>query len=128
MPEIASDILKFLNSKDNYKLEELGISDRTITILEVKKIITKKNLILQLQEKCSNVNTIVKRFFSRIEPLTSKGLPSMLVINDKLMPIEDYVQKLAEVVKHAALVSKIRGSATPALIVNTLKDTFFILN
>ena len=60
MPEIASDIIKFLNSKDNYELEEPGINYKTTTILEVKKIITKKNLILQLEEKCSSVNTIVQ--------------------------------------------------------------------
>ena len=46
MPETASDIIKFLNSKDDYELEELRISDRTETILEVKNIITKKNLTL----------------------------------------------------------------------------------
>ena len=46
MPETAYDIIKFLNSKDDYELEELTISDRTTTIFEVKKIITKKNLIL----------------------------------------------------------------------------------
>jgi len=45
MPEVATEVIKFLNSKDSYELEELGINDRTTTILEVKKIITKKNLI-----------------------------------------------------------------------------------
>lgn len=128
MPETASDIIKFLNSKDDYELEELRISDKTTTILEVKKIITKKNLTLQLQEKCSNVNSTVQRFFNRIEPLVSKGLPSMMVINYKLMPIEDYVKNVTEVGTHAASVSNIRGSATPALIANALRDTFFILD
>jgi len=46
MPEIAYDIIKFLNSKDSCELEELGINDKIETILEVKNIITKKNLIL----------------------------------------------------------------------------------
>lgn len=82
MPEIASEIIKFLNSKECYELEELGINDRTTTILEVKKIITKKNLILQLEEKCSSLNIIVQSFFSRIEPFTRQGFPSMLVINE----------------------------------------------
>jgi len=68
MPEVASDIIKFLNSKDNYELEELGINNRKTTILEVKKIITKKNLILQLKEKCSSVNTIVRRFSVGLNP------------------------------------------------------------
>jgi len=46
MPEAAFDLIKFLNSKDEYEPEELRISDKTVTILEVSKIITKKNLIL----------------------------------------------------------------------------------
>jgi len=125
--ETASDIIKFLNSKDDYELEELRISDRTTTILEVKKMITNKNLILQLQEKCNNVNNIVQRFFNKIEPLVSKGLPSMMVINDKLMPIEDYVKKLTELGTHAASMAKIKGLVTPVLIVKPLRDSFFIL-
>ena len=52
----------------------------------------------------------------------------MMVINDKLMPIEDYVKKLTEVGTHATLVANIKRSATPALIVKTLKDSFFILD
>ena len=36
-PEEASEIIKFLNSKNKYELEELGIADRTETILEVKR-------------------------------------------------------------------------------------------
>lgn len=63
MPEIYSDIIKFLNSKDSYRLEELGINIRKATILEVKNIITKKKLILQLEEKCNSMNTIVQNFF-----------------------------------------------------------------
>ena len=71
---------------------------------------------------------MVQRFFNKIEPLINKGLPSMMVINDKLMPIEDYVKKLTEVGTHAASVANIKGSATPALIVKTLRDSFFILD
>ena len=52
----------------------------------------------------------------------------MMVINDKLMPIEDYVKKLIEVGTHAASVANIKGSATPALIIKTLKEYFFILD
>jgi len=45
MPAEASNIIKFPNSKNKYELEELGISDRTATLLEVKKVLTKINLI-----------------------------------------------------------------------------------
>ena len=44
-PAIANNIIKFLNSKNMYEMDDLGIYDRTETILEVKKVLTKKNLI-----------------------------------------------------------------------------------
>lgn len=46
-PSTATEIIKFLNSKDISELENFGIEYRETTILEVKKILTKKNLILQ---------------------------------------------------------------------------------
>lgn len=44
------------------------------------------------------------------------------------MPIVDYVRKLTEVGTNAASVSNIRGVATPRVVLNSLKDTFFILD
>jgi len=101
--------------------------DRTTSILEVMKVITKKNITLQFKENCSNVNIIVQHFLSRLEPLTNKGFPSIFVINDKLMPIEDYIHKLREVTTSATIVSNIKGTTTPSLVLNALRDTFFIL-
>ena len=37
MPEEANELIQFLNTKNRYQLEYLGIQDRTGTILEVKK-------------------------------------------------------------------------------------------
>ena len=87
-----------------------------------------EDLILQLEEKCDSVNTIAQRYFYRIEPLTNRGFPSMLVINDKLMPIEDYVRKLTEVGTNAASVWNITGATTPRVVLNALRNTFIILD
>ena len=51
----------------------------------MKKVLTKKNLNVQLEEKCQNLELTVNKFFNRIGPLTHKGLPSLFVINDKIM-------------------------------------------
>jgi molecular chaperone DnaK (HSP70) len=50
-PTQANDIIKFLNSKTREELEELKIEDITETILEVKRVLTKRSLMLQLEEK-----------------------------------------------------------------------------
>ena len=102
MPTIANHIIKFLNSKNRYELDEFGVEEKIETILEVRKVLTKRNLIVQLEEKCHNLEIVVNRFFNRTEPLTQKGLPSLFVINEKLITREDYVKKLNEISRDMA--------------------------
>jgi hypothetical protein len=45
-PTEATKLIRFLNSKNKQELEELEIEDRTETILEIKKVLTKTNLML----------------------------------------------------------------------------------
>lgn len=51
MPTEATEIIKFLNSETREELEDLKIEDRTETILEIKRVLTKRGLMLQLEEK-----------------------------------------------------------------------------
>ena len=46
MPTQANEIIRFLNSKTREELEELKIEDRAETILEVKRVLTKRSLML----------------------------------------------------------------------------------
>jgi hypothetical protein len=54
MPTQANEIIKFLNSKTREELEELKIEDRTETILEVKRVLTKRGLMLPVGRKGSD--------------------------------------------------------------------------
>ena len=51
MLSAANKIIKFINSKTKEELEELKVEDRIETILEVKRVLTKRGLMLQLEEK-----------------------------------------------------------------------------
>jgi len=55
MPEKATRLINFLNSKNKYQIEELGIEDGTGTILEVKKVLTKRSLMQNLERRCQNM-------------------------------------------------------------------------
>ena len=46
MPIEAAKIIKFMNSKTREELEDLKIEDRIETILEVKRVLTKRGLML----------------------------------------------------------------------------------
>jgi hypothetical protein len=107
MPTQANEIIKLLNSKTREELEELKIEDRTKTILGV---LTKRGLMLQLEENVQAMDLGVQRFFSKIEALQKKGLPGLKVINDKLMTLPDYKKRLADVAKDNSKFAGIQGS------------------
>ena len=92
--EEALEIIKFLNTKNTQELDEIGITDRTETILEVRKVITKKNLMKQLEGKCQNMDLAITIFMVKFDILRQKGLPNILVLNDKLMKQEDYNNRI----------------------------------
>jgi DNA repair exonuclease SbcCD ATPase subunit len=120
-PTQANDIIKFLNSKTREELEELKIEDRTETILEVKRVLTKRGLMLQLEEKVQTMDLGVHKFFSKIEALQKKGLPGLKVINDKLMTLPDYKKRLSEVSKDSSKFVGIQGSITGKACLDALQ-------
>jgi len=128
MPTEAINIIRFLNSKFRYELEEVRVSDRIATILEVKKVLPKRSIIDQLEEGCETLELQVNKFKNRIESLMQKGLPSIYVINDKLITQEDYIQKMKEVAKINIMFSGIKGSMTTNAFLDTMSNDFHVQN
>jgi hypothetical protein len=120
-PTEASELIIFINSKNKQELEELEIEDRTDTILEIKKVLTKKGLMLQLEEKAQVMDIGVQIFFSKFEVLHKKGLPGLLVLNDKLITLSDYKQKMSAVAKDSSKFAGIQGSITGKYFLETLQ-------
>jgi hypothetical protein len=121
MPTEEIEIIKFLNSKTKNELECLKIEDRTETILEVKKVLTKRGLMLKLEERTQFMDIGVQRFFNKIDALQKKGLPSLLVLNDKLMTLSDYKKKIAMVAKDSSNFSRIQVSIIGKSFLETLQ-------
>jgi len=124
----ATNIIILLNSKSKYELEELGISDRTTTILEVKQVLTKRNLINELKVRCETLELGVNRFCNRIEALIQKGMPNIYVINDKLITQEDYVLKMKEMARNSVNFSGIKGNMTSRAFLETMENDLYIQN
>jgi hypothetical protein len=120
-PTQENEIIKFLNSKTREELEELKIEDRTETILEVKRVFTKRGLMIQLEEKFQDMDQGVQRFFSKIEALQKKGLPGLKDINDKLMTLPNYKKRSADVFKDSSKFAGIQGSITGKAFLDALQ-------
>ena len=63
----------------------------------------------------------VRRFFNKIGLLHKKGFPGLLVINDKLITLSDYKQKILAVVKDGSKFAGIEGSITGKDFLETLQ-------
>jgi len=116
MLEEATKIIQFLNSKNKYELQELEIEDRTETILELRKVLSKRNLMQNLEDKCQNMQLAIDRFMAKFQILREKGLPNPLVINDKLMTQEDYNKKIREVANDQVNTSSIKALPTSKVL------------
>jgi hypothetical protein len=116
----ATELIRFLNSNTKQELEALEIEYRTETILEVKKVLNKKGLMLQLEEKAYMMDIGLEIFFSKVEILHKKGLPELVVINDKLITLSDYKQKINTVAKDGSKFARIQGSITGKAFLETL--------
>lgn len=84
-PKEENQLIEFLNNKNRYQLDALEIQDRTTTILEIEKVLTKRNLMLNLEKRCQSIQADIDDFMLKYGILREKGLSSPLVINDKLM-------------------------------------------
>ena len=125
-PEDANRLIHFLNIKNRHKLNELGIEDRTEAILEVKKVLSKRNLMLNLEEKCHNMQAAIDRFMVKFQILRDKGLPSPMVINDKLMTQLDYSERLERLAKEQASSSGTKALPIGKVLYDTLENLFFL--
>jgi hypothetical protein len=50
--------------------------------------------MLQIEEKAQVMDIGVQRFFSKFEVLQKKCLPGLLVLNDKMITLSNYKQKI----------------------------------
>ena len=78
----------------------------------MKKVISKRNMMTQLEDKCQTMELAVNRFMNKFDFLRQKGLPNPLVINDRLIMYEDYDRKIREVAKENSNNSSLKGIPT----------------
>ena len=125
-PREATRLIQFLNSKNKYQLQELEIEDRIATILHVKKLFTKKDLMHKLEEKSKGMEVAIDRFMAKFDKLKEKGLPNPLVINDKLMEQGDYNDKLRDVARQQVANSQVSGIPTGKVLYSAFENLFYL--
>ena len=113
-------MIKVLNSKSRAELEQIKISDRTTTIMEIKKVLQKKNLLNQLETKCQTLDISIQRFHTKFNLLNWSGFPGLVAPNDKLINLEEYCKKLYTIAIDRAKFEGIKGYMTEKYFLEAL--------
>ena len=71
-PKEANQLITFVNRRSRYQLDELGIEDRIGTIIEIKKVLTKRNQMLNLEKRCQSIQADIDRFMTKFGILREK--------------------------------------------------------
>jgi len=83
-----------------------------------------------LERKCQNMQEDIDDFMEKFGILQSKGIPSHLVINDKLMRHEDYIDKLDKYANNqassSASASRPKAQPTGRVLYDSLENLFYV--
>jgi len=94
MPEQANRLIHFLNTHTREQLAALDIQDRTGTILTVKKVLTMRSFVQNLERKCQEMHIDINAFTDKFSALQQRGLPNLLTINQRLLTHEQYAHRV----------------------------------
>lgn len=82
--------------------------------------------MLQLDNKCHNMESNIQKFYRKFNVLNQRGLPRLLGNGDKLISLDDYHQKLYTIARDKSKFVDIKGSITRKAFMEALDFDLFI--
>jgi len=126
-PQVATQIIKFLNSNSRETLAIKGVKYRTSMVMKTERIFTKINLLYQAQNECISLKNNVESFTNKFKNLVKMGLPSAWYKYAKLLPYEGYKEILFISREKDDKFQNISNNLASQIIVDLLIDEFYLL-
>ena len=82
--------------------------------------------MLNLEKRCQSIQADIDKFMLKYGILREKGLPSPLVIHDKLMKKEDYIKILNKQSKSQASSLGVKALPTGKVLYDDMENLFYI--
>lgn len=82
--------------------------------------------MMNLEENCKTMQLAIDKFMVKFDVLRQKGLPNPLVINDKLMPQENYNRRIRKVDRDQVNTSSMKGIPTGKVLYQTFETLFYL--
>jgi len=132
MPEIANRMINVLNNRTGPQLAAMGISNRTDTILLIKRVLTLRTLVQTLDRRCQEMQTEVNKFVEKFTVLHNRGLPSLLNSAGRLLSHENYAKRVntfaTNQITATSSAPQETGPTSGQSLYDKIENLFFIMN
>lgn len=88
-------MIDFLNRQAKEELAAINIINRTEAVLTTKKVLTLRNYVQTVERKCYEIQAEVDEYKVKMGALQAKGLPSLLNSTLRLLPHEQYANRMS---------------------------------
>ena len=82
--------------------------------------------MLNLEKRCQSIQADIDRFTTKFGILREKGLPSPMVINEKLMSQYDYIERINKLARSQASTSGVKSLPNGKVLYDSLENLFYI--
>lgn len=82
--------------------------------------------MLNLEKRCQSIQADINRFITKFGILREKGLPSPMVIHDKLMTQDDYIEILNKLANIQASTSRVKALPMGKVLYDNLENLSFL--
>ena len=126
--EKAQSIINFLKFSSNEALQAFKVNDRNQTIMFVKRVIHKDELIKKVHNRTEALQKEIKEVYSLFKPLIEKGLPHFWEVENRLLKKEQYEDLIFHKRNDHSNFEDLEGNLRGEVIVAKLGGLFDLLN
>ena len=125
-------MINVLNYRTGRQLAQMGIPNRTETIMLIKRVLTLRTMAQTLERGSRDMQTEVNKFLEKFAVLESKGLPGLLNSAGRLLSHENYAKRFNTFATNQITVrpstSEETGPASGQSLCDRVENLFFIMN
>ena len=126
--EKAQSVINFLKFSSDEALQAFTVNDRYQTIMLVKSVIDKDELIRKVHNRTGTLQKEIKEIYSIFKPLIEKGLPHFWDTKNRLLKKEQYEDLIVSKRNDHSNYEYLEGNMRGEVLVAKLGDLFDLLN
>ena len=126
--EKALSVINFLKFSSDEALQAFKVTDRYQTIILVKRVINKNELIRKMHNRTEPLQKEIKEIYTIFKPLIEKGLPHFWDLENRLLKKEQYEDLIVSKRNDHSNFEDLEGNLRGEVLVAKLGDVFDLLN